>query len=52
MNTDFAILLFWFGISATANLALGIAWFRTSRRLRRLETSPGGGSETCDSSRT
>ena len=37
MNTDFALLLFWFGISVTANVALGIAWFRTSRRARNLE---------------
>jgi|SRR5438128_3885571 len=43
MNDDFAILLFWFGISMTANLALGIAWFRTSRRVRQLENRPGGG---------
>jgi hypothetical protein len=40
MNGDFAILLFWFGISATANIALGIAWFRTSRRVRQLEGRP------------
>jgi hypothetical protein len=37
MNTDFALLLFWFGISVTANIAMGIAWFRTSRRVRQLE---------------
>ena len=43
MNPDFALLLFWFGISVTANLALGIAWFRTSRRVRQLEAHPGGG---------
>ncbi len=43
MNEAFAILLFWFGISVTANLALGIAWFRTSRRMRQLEARPGGG---------
>ncbi|OLC07988.1 MAG: hypothetical protein AUH42_02570 [Gemmatimonadetes bacterium 13_1_40CM_70_11] len=42
MNDDFAILLFWFGISVTANVALGIAWFRTSRRVHRLEARPGG----------
>src|SRR2546428_13664822 len=40
MNGDFAILLFWFGISPTANVALGIAWFRTSRRVRHLENRP------------
>ncbi|OLC01969.1 MAG: hypothetical protein AUH78_18620 [Gemmatimonadetes bacterium 13_1_40CM_4_69_8] len=40
MNGDFAILLFWFGISLTANVALGIAWFRTSRRVRHLENRP------------
>jgi hypothetical protein len=38
MNVDFAILLFWFGISVTANVALGITWFRTSRRVRQLES--------------
>ena len=43
MNDDFAILLFWFGIAVTANVALGIAWFRTSRRVHRLEARPGGG---------
>jgi hypothetical protein len=37
MNSDFAILLVWFGISVTANVALGITWFRTSRRVRQLE---------------
>jgi len=37
MNTDFAILLFCFGISLIANVAIGIAWFRTSRRARQLE---------------
>jgi hypothetical protein len=37
MNTDFAILLVLFGISLTANVAIGIAWFRTSRRARQLE---------------
>ena len=40
MNTDFAILLAWFCTSATANGALGIALYRTSRRLRRLEERP------------
>jgi len=43
MNGDFAILLFWFGISLTTNIALGLAWFRTSRRLRQLEGGEGKG---------
>jgi hypothetical protein len=38
MNTDFALLLFWFGISATVNVALGIALWRTARRVKRLES--------------
>jgi hypothetical protein len=37
MNADFAILLFWFGISVTANVGMAIAWFRSSRRVRQLE---------------
>jgi hypothetical protein len=37
MNDDFAILLFWFGISVTANIALFAAWLGSRRRLRRLE---------------
>lgn len=37
MNEEFAVLLFFFGISMTLNLALGVSWFRSSRRARRLE---------------
>jgi hypothetical protein len=37
MNEEFAVLLFFFGISVTANLAFLIAAFRSARRLRRLE---------------
>ena len=37
MNEEFAILLFFFGISLTANLALAIGAFRSARRVRRLE---------------
>lgn len=37
MNEDFAILLFFFGVSLTLNLALAVSWFRSSRRVRRLE---------------
>lgn len=37
MNEEFAVLLFFFGISITGNLALAAAWFRSSRRSRRLE---------------
>jgi hypothetical protein len=37
MNEEFAILLFFFGISATTNLALAIGAFRAARRVRRLE---------------
>lgn len=53
MNEDFAILLFFFGISVTANLGLVIALWRTARRVKRLEAltrdrslgQPEGGSE-------
>ena len=37
MPEDFAILLVLFAISMTANVGLGIAWFRASRRVNRLE---------------
>jgi HAMP domain-containing protein len=37
MREEFAILLFFFGISLTANLGFAIAWFRSARRVRRLE---------------
>src|SRR5256714_1646820 len=40
MNTDFAILLFWFGISVTANIGLTFAWFHVRKRLRQLESRP------------
>lgn len=37
MNDDFAILLFWFGISVTANIALFAVLLGSRRRVRRLE---------------
>lgn len=37
MNEEFAVLLFFFGISGTLNLALAIAWFKANRRIRQLE---------------
>lgn len=37
MNEEFAILLFFFGISVTTSLALAIGAFRSARRVRRLE---------------
>ena len=37
MREEFAILLFVFGISMTANVALMIAAFRAARRAQRLE---------------
>ena len=37
MNEEFAVLLFFFGISVTTNLALAIGAFRSARRVRRLE---------------
>jgi hypothetical protein len=40
MNPDFAILLFLFGISATVNIGLIIAWLSARKRLRMLESRP------------
>ena len=37
MNEEFAVLLFFFGISLTANLGMLIGWVRAIRRVRRLE---------------
>ena len=37
MQEDFAILLFFFGIAMTATVGFAIAWFRTSRQVKRLE---------------
>ncbi len=37
MNEEFAVLLFFFGISVTVNLALAVGAFRSARRARRLE---------------
>ena len=40
MNTEFAILLFWFGISVTANIGLTFAWVQMRKRARQLESRP------------
>src|SRR5207237_9727512 len=40
MNADFAILLFWFGISVTANIGLTFAWLHARKRVRQLESRP------------
>ena len=37
MNDDFAVLLFFFGISVTANIALAAGLVGSRRRVRRLE---------------
>jgi len=37
MNEAFVVALFLLGISATANVALGLTLWRTARRLKRLE---------------
>ena len=37
MNEEFAVLLFFFGISLTVNVALAVGAFRSARRARRLE---------------
>jgi len=39
MHEDFAVLLFFFGISMTANVALLISAVRSAARARRLERS-------------
>jgi hypothetical protein len=48
MNEAFTILLFCFGISLTANIGLAVGWFRTSRRVRQLETRPLDASQLDD----
>ena len=40
MSDEFIVLLVMFSVSATINLGLAIAWFRASRRSRRLEERP------------
>lgn len=40
MNEDFAFLLVFFAVSATVNVGLAIAWYRTNKRLRQLENRP------------
>jgi hypothetical protein len=40
MNTDFAILLFWLGISVTANIGLTFAWLQARKRVRQFESRP------------
>jgi hypothetical protein len=37
VDEEFAILLFWLGVSLTANVALLVGWLRANRRTRRLE---------------
>ena len=37
MNDDFAVLLFFFGIAVTANIALAAGLLGSRRRVRRLE---------------
>jgi hypothetical protein len=37
MNDDFAVLLFFFGISVTVNIALAAVLLSSRRRVRRLE---------------
>ena len=41
MNDDFAILLFFFGISVTTNCAFIVAWFLGRRRQRELDHREG-----------
>ena len=48
MQDEFIALLFFFGISLTANVALFIAWFRASRRVRYLENRDVGPSPAHD----
>lgn len=49
MNEEFAVLLFFFGISVTTNLALAFGAFRSSRRARRLENHLFAAGHTDDS---
>lgn len=37
MDEEFAVLLFFFGISLTANLGMLVGWIRAIRRVKRLE---------------
>ena len=54
MNEEFAVLLFFFGISMTANLGMLVGWIRAIRRVRRLEDQlflpqhPGGDDRRVD----
>ena len=48
MQEEFAVLLFFFGISVTANIALAIGAFRSARRVRRLESRLLNGTPTDD----
>lgn len=38
MNKDFAVMMLFFAVSATANVGLAVAWFRSARLARRLES--------------
>lgn len=38
MNKDFALLLFWFGVSLTVNIAFTISWFQSRKRQRELDS--------------
>ena len=40
MNEDFALLLFWFGVSVTVNIAFTISWFQSRKRQRELDRQP------------
>lgn len=51
MNEDFAVLLFFFGISLTANLALLIGAIRSTRRATRLEHRLLSGQPPADDAR-
>jgi len=37
MDEEFAFLLFWFGVSMTANVGLVFGWYRANKRLKRAE---------------
>jgi len=40
MSDDFVVLMVAFAVSATVNVGLAIAWYRTNKRLKQLESRP------------
>ena len=40
MSDEFVMLMVVFAVSATVNVGLAIAWYRTNKRLKQLESRP------------